>query len=354
MQTINRKILFATGCVIILALFLGGLYIRQPREYFSEEFLMDTLVSISTYGADTDLLQQATREAFSAMRQIAEKTDRYARHKDPLHTINEIDRINDSAAIAPVKVDADVFAMIKSARDYYDLTNGAFDITIAPLIDLWGFGTEEPRLPSPEALTKTLSLVDASSILLDEAEQTVYFLKPGMALDLGAVAKGYAVEKAAQILSAHGIKKALINAGGNIRVLGERTANDPWRVGIQDPRDPSGILGILNLNAEAATTSGDYNRTFSIDGQTYHHILSKKDGYPASGTISVTVVTKDAFSGDLLSTALFLLEPEAARKLAESMPDTEALIVTSAKKILMTSGLQQKFESTGTEGYSYD
>lgn len=339
---------------LILAVVLIGLYIEQPNEHNSEEFLMDTLVSISTFGADTDLLQQATRDAFAEMRRITELTDRFSSSDNSSFNTSDVNRINKMAGVQPVQVDPDVYAMIEAAQEYYLLTKGAFDITVGPLMDLWGFGKNNQHVPDQQELQDTLSIVGGDKLILDKKNRTVFLSEKGMSLDLGAVAKGYAVEKAASILQQHGITKALINAGGNIRVIGEKSAHNPWLVGIQDPRAASELVGVLKLINEAATTSGDYNRTFTIDGKQYHHIISPLTGFPSVSNISVTVITPDAFKGDLLSTALFLLDSKEALNLAEKLPDTEVLLITSKKEILVTTSLKDKVEINATERYSYD
>lgn len=347
------RLAFFIGIPLVLAAVFSGLHFKQPIEYKSEEFLMDTLVSISTFGTDTDLLQQANRDAFAEMRRLAELTDRFSTTDTASQSTSDVNKVNAMAGIKPVQVDPDVFAMIEASQEYYVLTRGAFDITVGPLMDLWGFGKNEQHVPDAQELEQALSLVGGNKLVLDKNNRTVFLTQPGMSLDLGAVAKGYALEKAAGVLQQSGITRALINAGGNVRVIGEKAKDTPWKVGIQDPRASSVLIGVLDLDNEAATTSGDYNRTFTVDGKQYHHIISPLTGFPANSSISVTVITPDAFKGDLLSTALFLLDPAEALKLAETLPDTEAIIVNSQKKILTTTGLADK-AAIKAVGYSYD
>ena len=383
-------LLVVMGIVAVLLLVGYPLFTQRAilQNYTGEEFLMDTFVSISTYGTDTALLREATRQAFQEMRRIAELTDRFAtvaperatgephnpdkanasnkeqapgsegrdRHNADLDTVptgeSAVARINAMAGIKPVRVDKDVFTMLQMAQEYHQLTQGAFDVTIGPVMDLWGFGLERKQVPAPEELQAALSLVDSKDMTLDEESQSVFLKKKGMSLDLGAVAKGYAVEKAAQILEKAGVKQAIINAGGNIRVLGKKE-EQPWKVGIQDPRNPEALIGILSLTDESAVTSGDYQRVKEIDGKSYHHIISPLTGYPAEENISVTVVTPDSGRADLLSTALFLMEPQQALALVEQIPDTEMFLVTDDKKIFYTSGLEGKIELTPGEEYAY-
>lgn len=338
--------------ILVLALLLVGYftYFQRPKiqEYSSEEFLMDTLVRISTYGTDTTLLQESTAKAFQEMRRLADLTDRFS------NASGDIAQINALAGIRPVVVDKDVFRMLEMAQEYSRLTNGAFDITIGPVMDLWGFGQPREQVPAPDELRKALSLVGSEDLILDEQEQTAYLKKVGMSIDLGAVAKGYAVENAAQVLEEARINSAIINAGGNIRVIGKKESAKEWKVGIQDPRNPQALIGILSLENEAAVTSGDYQRNMQINGQIYHHILSPRTGYPADELMSVTVIAEDSAEADLLSTALFLMEPEQAFAFVTKRQKTEAILITADKRILLTPGLQGRIELTAGEEYVYE
>ena len=336
---------------------LSGFYfllLKQEHKLTSEEFLMDTLVSISTYGADTDFLQEATEKAFKEMRRIATLSDRFPSPGTTASELSEIVKTNSMAGIEPVVLNEDVFTMLQLAQEYSQLTKGEFDVTIGPILDLWGFGHDQQKVPTNNELEDVLPLVNYRNLILDKEKKSAFLSQKGMSLDLGAVAKGYAVEKAAQILQEEGVKKALINAGGNIRVIGKKTKTDFWKIGIQDPRDPLALIGILSLENEAAVTSGDYNRTIEIAGRSYHHLLSAQTGYPAGNNMSVTVVAPDAGQADLLSTSLFLLEPQQALALVAELSKVEVIIVTADKKILCSPGLKDKFVYSAGEGYSYD
>jgi thiamine biosynthesis lipoprotein len=341
---------------LVIALLVGTIFLRQKkeRELTSDEFLMDTLISISTYGTDTDFLQKAMEKAFQEMRRIADLTNRFPLSGTTAAALSDVVSINENAGIKPVVVDKDVFKMLQLAQAYNRLTEGAFDVTIGPLMDLWGFGREKQKVPTAGELEQVLTLVDSEKLILNQEEQSAFLSEKGMSLDLGAVAKGYAVEKAAQVLRKEGVEKALINAGGNIRVIGEKVKRQPWKIGIQDPRDSSALIGILSLEDEATATSGDYNRMIKIAGKNYHHLLSPQTGCPVGYNMGVTVVTRDAGQADLLSTALFLLEPQQALELVAKLSETEVVIVTADQKILVSPGLQGKIELRPRKEYSYD
>lgn len=344
------------GIFSVLLLLAGVFFFlqNQERQLTSEQFLMDTLVSISTYGTDTDFLQQVTEKAFKEIRRVADLTDRFPSPGTIAYEQSDVVKINENAGISPVSVDEDVFKMLQIAQDYYELTEGEFDVTIGPLMDLWGFGRETQKVPTIVEIKETLALVDSRKLILDEEKQTAFLSQKGMSLDLGAVAKGYAVEKAAQVMIEAGVEKALINAGGNIRVIGKKDNNNAWKIGVQDPRNPSNLIGVLSLNNEAAVTSGDYNRIVEIKGKSYHHLLSARTGYPAGKNMSVTVVALDSGQADLLSTSLFLLEPQQALELVSRLNNVEVIIITTDKKIMCSPGLREKFEYRSGEGYSYD
>jgi thiamine biosynthesis lipoprotein len=257
------------------------------------------------------------------------------------------------AGIGPVHVDADTLAMLLLAKKYHALSAGTFDVTIGPVLDLWDFTGDVPKVPASSTIVETLSLVDIESLEVNAAESTAFLRKVGMKLDLGALAKGYATEKALQALAGQGIKKGLIDAGGNIRVLGSNARNAPWRIGIKDPRQADALVAIVTLEDAAAVTSGDYYRYFEADGQRYHHILDPRSGYPASENMSVTVVSQDAGLADILSTVFFVMKEEEALTLAEKL-SVNLIMVSAAGRISHTSGLAAHLEVLPGGAYRYD
>jgi thiamine biosynthesis lipoprotein len=340
----NRTLIWLV-LFILLAGSLGlTLYLRRPVEYRSDQFLMDTLVSIRVYGRDAENLRKAVSEAYAEMHRIADLTDRFPAAGSAAHAASDVCRINDMAGVKPVRVDTDVFAMLELARSYHDRTGGAFDVTIGPVMDLWGFGGKHPHVPGAGNIKASLALMDNARLILNREARTAFLAKAGMSVDLGAVAKGYATEKAVQVLKSKGIEKALIDAGGNIRVLGKNAGNDSWRVGIKNPWKSGDILAVLSLEDAAAVTSGDYYRYFESGGKRYHHILNPGTGYPATENTSVTVVARDAGIADILSTALFVLKPEKVLEIARNLEGVEVFLVTADRRILYTPGLQNRIE----------
>lgn len=352
-STFPKKLAFVIVALAAIGLifhFSGGI----SREYQSQEFLMDTLVTIRVYGSDTEQMKLAVTEAFREMRRIQALTDRYAQPGTAAFLESDICRINAAAGVGPVQVEEDVFTLLQLAKEYNEITGGMFEITIGPVIDAWGFGSGEPSVPSGRQLEQALALVGSKDLILNRTEQTAFLSKKGMSLDLGAIAKGYATEKAADVLAKYGIKEAIIDAGGNVKVIGKKEGKLPWKVGVQDPRDSGNLVAVLSLIDEAAVTSGDYNRFFVFEGKRYHHLLSPRTGFPAEENMSVTVVARDATLADILSTALFMLDQERALELLGRIEGAEALIIGAEGRILTSKGLQDKIQVSPGEVYSYD
>ncbi|MDD2736416.1 MAG: FAD:protein FMN transferase [Desulfuromonadaceae bacterium] len=338
--------------LLLTALLASFLYGRRSREYTSDQFLMDTLISIKVYGSDPENLRMAVNAAYTEMHRIAELADSFPHPGTAAFAGSDVCRINQQAGIAPVPVNPDTLAMLQLAKKYCELSGGAFDVTIGPLMDLWGFG-KIPHIPPPEEIRAALALVGNQDLLLDEIKQTAFLRRRGMKLDLGAIAKGYATEKALQSLKKSGIRKALIDAGGNIRVLGRNPHNSPWRIGIKDPRKSDGIVAILSLEDAAAVTSGDYYRFFEVDGKRYHHILDPRTGYPAVENMAVTAISSDAGIADVLSTVFFVLPAETALKTAAGLGE-KVFIVTADHRILYSPSLAANIELLPGTAYRYE
>jgi thiamine biosynthesis lipoprotein len=259
---------------------------------------------------------------------------------------SEVSKINDNAGIDKVKVSDDTFTVIKEALKYGKISKGKFDITVGNLVDLWGIGTENEKVPSKEEIQKALATVDYNKVEIDDNNKTVFLKDKGMKIDLGAIAKGYVADDIVKILEKDGVKSAIINLGGNVYVYGNKAGKN-FKIGIRNPLspDPNDYLGIYQSQNESVVTSGVYERFFEKDGKRYHHILSTSDGYPIDNNlISTSIITKNSMDADALSTTTFALGLEEGLKLIENTPNTEAMFITSDRKIYMTSGMKDKFE----------
>jgi thiamine biosynthesis lipoprotein len=253
---------------------------------------------------------------------------------------SDVSRINAAAGVEPVQVHADVFEVIERAIHYAGLSGGAFDPTVEPLVALWGIGGENPRVPSQGEIDAALSLVNWRDIVLDRDAGTVFLKRPGMALDLGAIAKGYAADEAAAIIRKAKIKRAIVDLGGNILTYGKKKDGSLWRVGIQNPNNLRGnYIGIMQFGSKTMVTSGVYERFFEDNGVRYHHLLSPADGYPVqNGLLSVTIVTDRSMDADGLSTSVFVLGYERGKALLESLDGVQGIFIFEDRSIRMTAG----------------
>lgn len=343
----RRSASIAVILLIILTLGTGcaGKSVKV-QEFSRENFVMDTLLKISVYTTDPQLGKQALDEAFAEFSRINALADRHGDNKAVDLENSDIYKINANARRKPVQVSEDTMAMLEKSNRFADLSGGAFDITIGPVVDLWGFQQNERHIPSDEELRTKQALVDYRQIVLDREQKTVFLPQNGMALDLGGIAKGYATDMAVKKLRQLGVTSAMINAGGNVYALGSKPDGSLWRVGIQDPRDDQNIIAILSVEDAAVVSSGDYERYFSVDGVRYHHILDPSTGKPANQMMSTTVVTSSATDADVLSTALFVLGPERGRQLLEQLTDVRAVFVDAAQKVTYSESLEGQIEFT--------
>ena len=236
---------------------------------------------------------------------------------------SEISRLNRAGNL---KVNPDTFYIIKKSKELCQITGGAFDITVAPLVDLWGFTNQEHTVPGDDKIKSILRLVGCDKIILHEKDNVVEFKLPGMKIDLGGIAKGFALDCCVKILKENNINSCLINAGGQVYALGEKSGSS-WKIAIQNPRKPE-IAGVLELKDKSASTSGDYEQFFLKNGKRYSHILNPTTGYPAdSGIFSVTVIADSGLTADALSTAIFVSGKNKGEELAKKFSNIEFKIV---------------------------
>ncbi|MFQ6079649.1 MAG: FAD:protein FMN transferase [Thermodesulfobacteriota bacterium] len=295
---------------------------------------MGTLVEITVIGRDADRAEGAIRDAFNEMQRLEGLMSRRIPGSD-------VSRINGWAGIKAVPVSADVLKVIQRAEEISRASEGYFDITIGAVLDLWGFEENGGRLPAKGEVSEALDAIGYKAIHVDERESTVELKKKGMRIDLGGIAKGYAVDRAVELLKARGYRNMIVNAGGDIRVSGRKT-HGPWVIGIQDPRDRSRILATVDAEDISVATSGDYERYFVREGKRYHHLLNPFTGFPARQCRSVTILAEDALSADGLATAVFVIGPRKGLHLIEAMEGVEGLIVSSAGEIIQSEGLKGK------------
>ena len=309
----------------------------SSQEYTSDVFAMDTYMTLTAYGENA---QEAVEAGIAEIQRL---DDLLSTGKDT----SEVAQINANGG-GVLSEDTDY--LVKRALDIYQSTNGAFDISIYPVMQLWGFTTGNFAVPSESDLAAKLALVDAGKIILSEENgQTSISLPEGMEIDLGGIAKGYTSGRVMDVMKSYGIKSAVINLGGNAHVLGNKTDGSQWKVGIQDPEDENGYLGGVSVTDKAIITSGGYERYFVDEdtGVKYHHIIDPKTGYSANnGLISVTIVSADSTLADGLSTSLFVLGTEDAITYCEehcAEDGFDAIMEDEDGKLYITDGIYDDF-----------
>jgi len=315
-----------------------------PLSSSVHRYLMGTSMTIEVYGGDPRSRTEAIDEAYASMTEI----DRLMSNYRP---DSELAQINAQAALHPVRVSAPMWGVLSAAQLVSQRSAGTFDITVGPLVRLWGFHDKRPHIPTRDELQQVRPLIGYEHLVLDERSQTVAFTRSGVELDLGGIAKGFAVELAGGVLRRRGFS-GLIDAGGNQYLVGHPAGKSSWQVGIEDPDKPGGLLGVLDVDDGAISTSGGYHNFFVANGKTYGHLLDPRSLRPADSALSVTIVSPDATLADALSKPAFILGPVAGLKLVESFPGTLAIIATRGGDgdvdLTMSAPLRARFRSTST------
>lgn len=294
-----------------------------------EQAIMGTRVRVEAWHADDAVARRGIDAVMAEMRRIDQLMS-------PYKADSELSRINARAAREPVVVSRELFDLIQRSLEFSRLTDGAFDITFASVGHMYDY--RQHRRPDRKDLEHALPAIDYHHLVLDPKRRSVAFRREGVQIDLGGIAKGYAVENGAEILRQLGIEHAEVNAGGDSRILGDHKGR-PWVVGVQDPRDEKRIVVQIPLVDEAISTSGDYERYFEQDGVRYHHIINPSTGGSASDVRSVSVLGPDGTSTDALSTSVFVLGVEAGLRLIDRMEGYEAIIVDGDGKLHYSAGL---------------
>ena len=327
---------------------------KQTTEATAQIFAMDTVMEVAAYGPKAEKAVQETEGQIKALENQLSRTK-----ADSL-----VSGLNRDGSIRHLTYD--YWNLIARAKEYRDATNGAFDITIAPVMDAWGFTGDSFRVPEQSELDTLLKKVNSDAIQMLGSPSDSVTLGEGQAIDLGGIAKGYTSDWVEQTFRANGIESGKISLGGNVFVLGGKPDGSDWRVGIKDPRNESGLAAILSLRDAYAITSGGYERYFEENGKTYHHIIDPSTGYPAdSGLLSVTVVAADngpdwagAGNGamcDAFSTALFVMGEEQALDFWRNGGyDFDLVLVTEDGRVVITAGLADRFEEVKDSGYTYE
>lgn len=323
---------------------------KKTEKYTTYSFdYFDTVTTITGYADSQKAFDEVAGEILEELGEYHKLFTIYHRYDgmENLCTVNET--VN--GAHRRVTVDPRITEMLLYAKDMYEKTDGTVNVAMGSVLSIWHDyrteGVEEPwaaKLPEPDELKEAAIHTDIHKLEIDEAACTVTLTDPDMKLDVGAIAKGYAVEMAARSLEEKGISGYVINVGGNVRTVGPKGDGTPWTVGIENPEEDSeeGYLAYLELSGESLVTSGSYQRYYVVDGKRYHHIIDPETLFPSEGYVSVSVVTKSSADGDALSTALFCMDFEEGLALVESLEGVEAMWV-------LPDGTQK--ESSGFANY---
>ena len=320
-------------CMVLSLTACGG---EQPESV--QLFAMDTVMDLTAYGENAAAaLTDASREINRLERLLSRTID-----------TSEISQINAGGAVT---VSEETASLLAQAQTYTAATDGAFDITIAPLVSLWGITTDSPYVPTQQEIDALLPLVGPEHLHLSGDTAT---LDDGCAIDLGGIAKGYASDRVAAIFARHGITSGTISLGGNVYVCGSKPNGQPWVVAIQDPRS-DGYAVTVALTDSFAVTSGGYQRYYTApDGTVYQHILDPKTGYPVeSDLLSVSILCDNGTMADAYSTALYVMGSAGAQAFWRTHGGIEMILLTTAGQVLYTPGLSEKITPTEGSGYEY-
>lgn len=316
---LSASILLLSGC--------SGLPRERSQTY--TDTLFDTVISVQIFDSvDEDVLKGCEK--------LCKKYDSMFSNKIE---DSEISRIN-SAGGNPVEVSKETIKLIKKGIYYSEMSDGVFDITIAPVSNLWDFKAETPLVPSPEAIAEAVSHVNYENIII--RDNTVKLTDPHAGIDLGAIAKGYIANRIKDYLEEEGVRHAMINLGGNVLAMGSKLDGSDYNIGIQKPFDETGEpITSVKISDKSVVTSGIYQRYFKADGKIYHHILDPNTGYPCENNLySVTILTDSSLTADALSTTCFLLGYDRGMKLINQLDNVDAVFITNDNQIHYSKNFQ--------------
>jgi len=295
---------------------------------------MGTLVKITAVARSESIAQAAATAGFAEIRRLEEMLSTWI-------PTSELSRVNASAGVMPVQVSPETRTVVQRAMQVAEMTDGGFNIAIGPAVEAWSV-TNGQRIPAETELNALRPLVDLQAVHLDLREQTIFLDKAGMRIDVGGIGKGYAADQAIEALRRAGAMSGVVALAGDIKTFGRMPGGKKFPIGIQHPRKDGSVLGWIDLQDEAISTAGDYERFFERDGIRYHHILDPRTLQPARGCQSVTVIAREGVWADGLDTGIFVMGADLGMKLVEALPDVEAIIVDAEGRLLVSSGLKRR------------
>ncbi len=295
---------------------------------------MGTLVTITSVARNEAAAQAAATAGFSEIHRLEQLLSTWI-------PTSELSLVNTSAGVKPVRVSPETMTVVRRAIQAGEITNGGFNIAIGPAIEAWSV-TEDQRIPTESELGALRPLVNLQAVHVDAGRQTIYLEKAGMRIDVGGIGKGYAADEAVEAMRKAGAVAGVVALSGDIKTFGRLPNGKMFPVGIQHPREDGSVLVWIDLQDEAISTAGDYERFFEREGIRYHHILDPRTLQPARGCQSVTVIAREGIWADGLDTGIFVMGPERGMELVEQLPDVEAVIVDAEGHLLVSSGLKQR------------
>ncbi len=323
------------GLILVLWAVAGcahGNQAASPVVLKRAQMLMGTLVQITAVASSEAQAQAATTAGFQEIRRLEALLSTWI-------PTSELSRVNEAAGREPVAVSPDTLLILQRSLDMARLTDGGFNIVVGPAIQAWSV-TEQQRVPSDRELDALRPLVDLAHLRLDEKAGTVFLARTGMRVDVGGIGKGFAADLAVAVMQRAGATAGVVALSGDIKTFGRMPDGHPVAFGIQHPRKEGTLLARLDLQDEAISTAGDYERFFERAGIRYHHILDPNTLQPARGCQSVTIVATEGTMADGLDTGIFVMGPEAGMALIERLPGVEGVIVDSEGRVLVSSGLK--------------
>jgi thiamine biosynthesis lipoprotein len=337
------------GLIVLAAIGLAGCAQKEATEvvetpskpsYIEDHaFQLDTIITIKLYGEEDSSLID---DSFSRIEELEKMLSVHLEGSD-------LAKVREEAGYSAVKVHPETMEVMEAAIQYAEFSEGLFDPTAGPLIELWGIDPPEGHVATEDELAEILPLIDYQKVLVDGEAGTIYLQDEKMIADLGAIAKGFIADKVKEQLVDAGVTSGIINLGGNVLLVGGKPDGSDFRIGVQDPDSLRGeYLGIVSLKDESIVTSGDYERFFEADGKKYHHILDPYTGFPAENSLrSVTIISPNSTDGDALSTTCFLLGLDKGIKLIRRMPSIDAIFVTEDDQMIFSSqDLLDRYQST--------
>jgi FAD:protein FMN transferase len=333
----NRAAFFRSGyhllmcrCVLAAVLVLTAPLARAEWVERVQDGIMGTRIAVELWADDRTKADVAVDAVMQEMRRVDEAMSTYK-------PTSELSIVNRSAAIEPVKVGRELFDLLATALRYSRDTDGAFDITYASVGYLYDYRNR--KRPDDASIQRSLPAIDYRHLLLDAKTSTVRFSQQGVRIDLGGIGKGHAVDRGIAVLQGRGITRALVTAGGDSRIIGDRFG-DPWVIGIRHPDRKNEVIARIPLEDAAISTSGDYERYFDDQGVRYHHIIDPHTGRSASKVRSATIIGPTATRTDGLSKTAFVLGPERALEIYNRLEDVDAVLVTPDGRVLYSKGLE--------------